>query len=64
MKRLHILGFILAGSVIVIERFGHPLPNWLAMALYGAAVLLIRSRAARSITTRKAVCYGKQCEKP
>lgn len=41
MKRLHILGFILAGAVIVIERFGHPLPNWLAMALYGASVLLI-----------------------
>ena len=41
MKRPHILGFILAGSVIVIERFGHPLPNWLTMALYGAAVLLI-----------------------
>lgn len=41
MKRLHILGFILAGSVIVIERFGHPLPNWLAMVLYGASVLLI-----------------------
>ena len=41
MKRLHILGVVLAGAVIVIERFGHPLPNWLAMALYGAAVLLI-----------------------
>ena len=41
MKRLHILGVVLAGAVIVIEHFGHPLPNWLAMALYGAAVLLI-----------------------
>ena len=41
MKRLHILGVVLAGAVIVIERFGHPLPNWLAMALYGASVLLI-----------------------
>ena len=41
MKHLHFLGIVLAGAVIGIDRFGHPLPNWLAMALYGAAVLLI-----------------------
>lgn len=41
MKRLHILGVVLAGAVIGIERFGHPLPNWLAMGLYSAAVLLV-----------------------
>ena len=41
MKRLHILGDVLAGAVIDSERLGHPLPHWLAMALYGAAVLLI-----------------------
>lgn len=41
MKRLHILGVVLAGGVIVIERYIHPIPDWLATLLYGIAVILV-----------------------
>lgn len=41
MNILIIFGILLGGGTILTDRYIKPLPNWLAIVLYVAAVILI-----------------------
>lgn len=47
-----VIGLVLGAGTIVTDRFIHKIPNWLAIALYGAAVALM---IAGAILTRNQV---------
>ena len=40
MNALIIIGIVLGGGTIAIDRFIKPIPNWLAIVLYAIAVIL------------------------
>ncbi len=40
MNILIIIGFVLAGGTIAFDHLIHELPQWLAVVLYSAAVIL------------------------
>lgn len=41
MNAVIMIGIVLGAAVTVVDRFFHKVPNWLAILLYAAAVLLI-----------------------
>ena len=41
MNVLIIVGFLLAGGVIIADRFLKPIPEWVAIVLYAIAGILI-----------------------
>ena len=41
MNALIIIGIVLGGGTIVVDRYLYKLPNWLAIVLYGIAVIII-----------------------
>ena len=41
MNALIIIGIVLGGGTIVVDWYLYKLPNWLAIVLYGIAVIMI-----------------------
>ena len=41
MNILIVIGLVLAGGTIAYDHFIHELPQWLAIVLYSAAVILV-----------------------
>ena len=41
MNALIIIGVVLGGGTIVVDRYLYKLPNWLAIVLYAIAVIMI-----------------------
>ena len=41
MNALIIIGVVLEGGTIVVDRYLYKLPNWLAIVLYAIAVIMI-----------------------
>lgn len=50
MNKLIVIGIVLGGGTIVVDRYFLKLPNWLAILLFAAAIVLL---FAGTIITRK-----------
>ena len=42
MNKLIVIGIVLCGGTIVVDRYFLKLPNWLAILLFAAAIVLIQ----------------------
>ena len=64
MNRYIRIGFALGGGVIAFDHLIHTLPNWLAVVLYSAAVILFLVGMSISKKTSRRVsppaCTGKR----
>ena len=48
MNRMIMFGLVLAGSTIAFDHLVHELPQWLAIVLYGAGIILLIIGMSRS----------------
>ena len=48
MNRMIMLGLALAGGTIAFDHLVHELPQWLAIVLYGAGIILFLLGMSRS----------------